>query len=296
MAIKNKLKQFKDNNQDMGWYIFFSHLFKGIIEDEVPGNGAKLTYYFILSIFPFLIFLLSIISFTPLVGEEVISTLLSIVPTEARTVVSSISQELITSRSETLLSTSIILSLWTGSLGITGLFRSINKAYNVEETRPYWKHKLLSIIFTITLAAMMIMVLLTLVFGEVIANQVFQFLGVQDSFYGFWKTIRLLVPVISLVIVFTGLYMIAPATKKNNRVGLRYSLPGAIFTTLGWIIASIGFSFYVKNFASYTATYGSLGGIIILLVWLNITNMIIIIGAEINGAYRSSKEIILSKA
>lgn len=292
MNLKEKFRVFKDRNQDKGWYIFLRQLIIGIGEDEVTGAGAQLTYYFILSLFPFLIFLLGIISFTPLVGEDVLTSLFSILPGEARTVVSGIANELIQTRSETLISTSIILSLWTGSLGITGLFKSINKAYDVKETRPYWKHKLLSVVFTITLAALMLLVLSTLVFGEVIANQLFNYLGVEDAFYVFWQAIRFVVPLLSLIVVFTGLYMLAPSTTKENRITIRYALPGAIFTTLGWIITSYVFSFYVKNFGSYTATYGSLGGIIILLVWLNLTNIIIVLGAEINGSYLLTKRIL----
>ena len=292
MNISDKLKNFKEKHKNKKWFIFFKNLLFGIASDDVTGAGAQLSYYFILAIFPFLIFLLSIISFTPLVGEEVLSSLFAILPGEARTVVSGIANELIATRSETLLSSSIILSLWTGSLGITGLFKSINKAYDVDETRPYWKHKLLSVVFTITLAALMIIVLSMLVFGEVIANQLFTFLGVEDLFYDFWQTIRFVVPLLSLITVFTGLYIIAPSTTKENRITLKYALPGAIFTSLGWVITSIGFAFYVRNFASYSATYGSLGGIIILLVWLNITNIIIVVGGEVNGALkRTNKEV-----
>lgn len=292
MHLKEKWSKFKEKNQNKPWFIFASQFFKSIAKNEITGSGAKLTYYFILSIFPFLIFLLSIISFTPLVGEEVIITLIAILPNEAKSVVSGIVNELVASRSETLLSTSFILTLWTGSLGITGLFRSINKAYNVEETRPFWKHKLLSVIFTIALAALIIIVLLTLVFGEIIANQIFIYLGAQDFFYQFWHFMRIIVPLLSLITTFVGLYIIAPSTSKGNRIKLRYALPGAIFTSIGWIIASIVFSFYVRNFSNYTATYGSLGGIIVLLLWLNLTNMIIVIGAEVNGAYRKMDEII----
>ncbi len=295
MHTKVKWSEFKSKNQKKPWFIFISQFLKNISKNEITGSGAKLTYYFILSIFPFLIFLLSIISFTPLVGEEVISTLVSILPNEAKSLISGIVNELVNSRSETLLSTSFILTLWTGSLGITGLFRSINKAYNVKETRPFWKHKMLSVIFTIALAALIIIVLLTLVFGEIIANQIFIYLGAEDFFYQFWRLMRIVVPLLSLITTFVGLYTIAPSTTKGNRIKLRYALPGAIFTSVGWILASIVFSFYVRNFSNYTATYGSLGGIIILLVWLNLTNMIIVIGAEVNGAYRKTDEILENK-
>lgn len=290
--MKDKISNFKNKYEDKTWFIFLESLLKSIKSNEVSGAGAELTYFFILSIFPFMIFLLSIISFTPLVGQDVINSLLQIIPSEARGVVSNIALELANKRSETLLSTSIILALWTGSLGISKLFKYINKAYGVKEKRSYIFQKILSLIFTITLALLIIIVLLTLVFGEVIANKIFTYFGVSQIFSEFWQTIIMITPIISLILVFSLLYFIAPSTKKFASIKLRYVLPGAIFTSLGWIIASFGFSYYVRNFASYGATYGSLGGIIILLVWLNLTNLIIVLGAEVNGALKNTHKII----
>lgn len=286
MHIKNRLNNFKNKHQYKSLYMFIKELFIGIRDDDIMAAGAALTYYFILSIFPLLIFVLGVISFTSLVGEDVISELLRILPVEARSVVSSIVNELVFTKSEALVSTSIILSLWTGSLGISGLFKAINKAYNTKESRSYFKRKFLSIIFTIALAILLIVVLTTLVFGELIATQIFDFFGAEAFFYRFWQGVRILVPMISMIIMFTGLYMLAPSTKRYERIKLRYAVPGAVFTTLGWIATSMIFSYYVRNFGSYTTTYGSLGGIIVLLVWLNLTNIIIVLGAEINGAYR----------
>lgn len=292
MRIKEKVKDLKDEFEDKFFYIFIKKLFTGIVDDEVMASGAALTYYFILSIFPLLIFLLGVISFTSLVGEDVVTTLLRILPNDARNVVGGIVNELISTKSETLVSTSIILSLWTGSLGISGLFKAINKAYDTQETRNYFTRKFLSIIFTIALAVLMIIVLSTLVFGQLIATQIFAYFGAEEFFYQFWQTVRLIVPILSMVFMFTALYMIGPSTKKFGRVKLRFAIPGAVFTTVGWILTSLVFSFYVKNFGNYTTTYGSLGGIIILLVWLNLTNVIIVIGAEINGAYRTTCSIV----
>lgn len=286
MGVKEKIKFFDKKNQNNFFYIFIKELIQSIGNNEVFLSAAALTYYFILSIFPLLIFILGIISFTSLVGEDIVSDLLRILPMEARSVVSGIVNELISTRSETLVSTSIILSLWTGSLGISGLFKAINKAYNTKETRNYFTRKILALVFTIGLALLLVVVLATLVFGKLITNKIFIYFNFQELFIYFWKIIRMVVPIISMIAMFTLLYMIAPSTKNIGKIKLKFAIPGAIFTTLGWIISSLGFSFYVSNFGNYTTTYGSLGGIIILLVWLNLTNVIIVIGAEINGAYQ----------
>lgn len=267
------------------WYIFIKELYYRVKGNEISAVGAQLTYYFILSLFPFLIFFLSLISYTTLVTEEVLADILIILPIDAQNVIRGIVNEFVSARSETLLSTSIFLYLWTSSLGIGALVKALNKSYGRKNTRPYLVRKLIAMLFTLVLAILLIIVLSMLVFGEFIGNRLLGFLGATNILYHLWEVMRMFIPLTSMIIVFCILYMAAPSSGKKDRIRLRFALPGAIFTTVGWIIASTAFSFYVKNFANYSRTYGSLGGIIILLIWLYFTNIIIVFGGEINGTY-----------
>ena len=147
--------------------------------------------------------------------------------------------------------------------------------------------KIVSIIFAIALVILIIVVLLTLVFGEMIGNLIFSYIGATDIFYHIWEFIRKVIPLISMIIIFALLYKYSIMPKNRKSIKFIHTLPGAVFTTVGWVIASKIFSYYVNNFANYSKTYGSLGGVIVLLVWLYITSIMIVLGGEINGTLAS---------
>ncbi len=281
MNIKDKLKKYENKK----WYHFLDELICGIREDEVTAVGAQLTYYLILSIFPFLIFFLNILRYTSITQENVLDNLLIMLPLETQTLLKNIVKEIVISSSDTLLSLGIILTLWSGSLGITAIIRAINKAYNVKKKRPYWRLKGLAIIFTIALALLVIIVLAMLVFGEIIGNNLFALIGAANLFFHLWELLRIIIPFVSMIIIFALLYKLSPTPEEGLKLKLSHTLPGAVFTTTGWIIASMVFSYYVNNFGKYSRTYGSLGGIIVLLIWLYIASIMIVLGGEINGAY-----------
>lgn len=293
MYVLNKLENLKkklNKHGDKNWFIFLDKLLHGILEDEVPAVGGQLTYFLILSIFPFLIFFLNILSYTSIAQEEILENFLIVLPTETQILLKGIVREIVGYSSETLLSLGIILSLWTGSLGITAIIRAVNKAYDVEKRRPYWKLKGLAIIFTIALAFVLIIVLSMLVFGEIIGQKIFAIFGATHIFYHIWEFFRIIIPVFSMVIIFALLYKFSPTPEEGLDIKLKDTIPGALFAAIGWIITSMIFSFYVNNFGNYSKTYGSLGGIIILLIWLYIASIMIILGGEINGAYAYVKK------
>lgn len=289
LNLKNNLKNKIHKHKNKKWFQFLDKLFYRIKEDEVAAVGGQLTYFLILSIFPFLIFFLNILSYTSIAREEVLDNLLIVLPIEAQIMIKNIVTEIIGSSSDTLLSLGIILTIWTGSLGITAIIRAVNRAYDVEKKRPYWKLKGLSIIFTIVLALLIIIVLSMLVFGEVIGNKIFGRFGATFIFHHIWEFLRIIIPFTSMIIIFALIYKLSPTPEEGLNIKFSQALPGAIFTTTGWILASMVFSYYVNNFGNYSKTYGSLGGIIILLVWLYITSIMIILGGEINGAYAAVK-------
>ena len=285
MNLKSGLNKYKSKK----WFKFLDELHCRIKEDEVTAIGAQLTYFLILSIFPFLIFFLNLLSYTSIAKEEILDNLLIVLPLETQILFKNIVIEIVGASSETLLSLGIILTIWTGSLGITAIIRAINKSYNVKKKRPYWRLKGIAILFTIALAILLIIVLAMLVFGEIIGRRIFTWFGATHIFYHIWEFLRITIPLISMVIIFALLYKLSPTPEEGLNIKLSQTLPGAIFTATGWVIASMIFSFYVNNFGNYSKTYGSLGGIIVLLIWLYMTSIMIVLGGEINGAYASLK-------
>lgn len=265
---------------------FLNQLLYRIREDNVTAIGAQLSYYLVLSIFPFIIFFLNILSYTPIAREDVLHSIIILMPLDTQRIVSSLLIETINTSNAPLLSVSAITGIWAASKGIMALIRVLNKAYDVEETRPYLELRLLAIVFTLALLALLTIVLLTLVFGEVLGNKLFDFLGITQNFILFWQYFRVIISLLFMILIFTLMYRFIPSIRNGRKINLKHAIPGAVFTTLGWIVTSSIFSYYVNNFGNYSKTYGSLGGIVVLLIWLYLSSIIIILGGEINATLR----------
>lgn len=263
--------------------IFLDQLIFRIKDDEVFVTGTQLTFFLILSIFPFIIMLLNIVSYTPFVKPDILQGVISYLPAEIRDLFRNFIKEIAASSSQSLLSISAVLGLWSSSAGIKAVVRAINKAYDYGEHRSYIKLRLMSVLFTIALLILIVLVFLTLIFGEVLANKLFELLGLTFFFKILWRYMRILIPVSYMILIFALLYKYSPSKSRLHEITFSSTLPGAIFTTLGWMITSALFSYYVNNFGNYAVTYGSLVGVILLFIWLYISSIIIVLGGEINA-------------
>lgn len=259
---------------------FLTELFHRFQDDEVPALGAQLTYYLILSFFPFLIFVLTLVSYTPLTRDDILSDLALVLPTDAYILIRDIIDETVASSSQVLLSFGMIATIWAASKGVMAIIKGINKAYDEAEDRPYWKVRLIAIVFMFVLVLVMLLSLVMMIFGKAIGQYVFELILLPNYFETIWGMIKYIVPISAMILFFIFLYYTAP----NRKMTIKEVIPGAIFTTLGWIITSLLFAYYVNNFGNYSRTYGSIGGIIALLLWLYISSIIIILGGEINAA------------
>ncbi len=270
--------------------LFLKDLIYRIKEDNVTAMGAQLAYYLILSIFPFLIFFLNILSYTPIARDDVLHSFIIILPADTQRLIAGLLSETISKSSDTLLSLSAITGIWAASRGIMSLIKSLNKAYDVDEKRSYIELRAVAILFTLALLILLLIVLSTLVFGEILGNMIFDYLNMMQNFMIVWKYLRTLISLGFMILIFSLLYKFSPSIRNSNKIQFKHTLPGAIFASIGWIFTSGLFSYYINNFANYGKTYGSLGGIIVLLVWLYISSIIIITGGEINATIRSLEE------
>lgn len=261
---------------------------KGFVQDivlriqrvEISALGAQLAYFFLLSFFPMLIFLVTLLPYLNLETELVYSTLVNIMPDEVYRLIESTLNEILTNRNSSLLSIGIIGTIWSASKGINALFRALNKAYDTEG-RVGIVNRGLSLVFTIALVVVVGVALLLPVFGQQIGHFMFSIVGVEEQFVLFWHNIRWTIPLLLIFLVLLGLYWFIPNTDPRQKIMGVW--PGAIFSTLAWLALTYGFSFYISNFANYSATYGSIGGVIILMLWLYFTGMILIFGAVLNA-------------
>ena len=275
--------------------LFIYILAKKMDDDEIVALSSQLSYSFVLAFFPFIIFLMTVIGFLKLDSQQVLIFLETLLPNEVYSLIQNIVRFVIDSREGSLLSLSLFLSIWSSSAGFRGIMRGLNKAYNVIDTRNYIVKIILSIIYTIGLVFLIVLMLILVVFGGVIGDFFVRFFVDYidvNIVLNLWYVIRYSFIIILMVTVFGIIYYYVPVIKNKK---LSSVLPGAIFTTISWIGISIGFTFYVNNISSsnYSALYGSIGAVMVLMIWLFLTSMIILLGGEINAILsRENLEIV----
>lgn len=266
---------------------FFSYLIYRIGKDDASGLAAQLAYYFMLSLFPMLIFILSLVPLFNIDRDSIISQISNNAPADTASIITGIIDDVMGNASGGLLSVGLILALWTASNGMTAMMNAFNVAYDVEDSRNFIVSKLLAVFFTLLIGITLPLTLVLFTFGQQIGNLLFGPLGLDEQVRWVFSLLRTALPVLAVLIVFTIIYTLAP----NVKIKFKSVIPGALFSTIVWILGSLAFGFYVSNFANYSKTYGSIGGVIVLMLWLYISGFILIIGAEINAIVHQRKVI-----
>lgn len=256
-----------------------SILIKKIIKDDIFALSSQLAYSLLLSFFPFLIFLITIVGYSNIKVADIMNNIKTFIPYEVYGLVHKTVTEVMNKKNGGLLSLSLILTIWSASSGFNAVIKGLNKAYNEKECRNIIVSQIVSIIFTLILVVIIMVTIFLLVFGESTGHILAKLVGLNNLFYMFWYFIRYIIIISIMICVFSLLYIYAPCKKHR----IKEVLPGGIFSAVGWILTSLCFSFYINNFSNYSRLYGSLGAVIILMLWLLISSFIIILGGEINS-------------
>ena len=257
----------------------FKKLVSRVIDDDITALAAQVTYYLLLSFFPFLLLLLSMLGYSDLKSNDVLVYLSKVMPKSTFDLIYKTVIDVFDKTSGNLVSLSIIGVIWTGSSGFRAIIKGLNKAYDEKETRPYWKTLIISVLFMMGLALVIIAAVALVVFGQTIGGMIVTRFHVSSKFILNWDIIRYLVTLCGMVFTFASLYHFTPC----RRMTWREVMPGATFSTLGWLLSSLGFAYYVNNFNNYSSVYGGIGAVIVLMLWLYITSIIILLGGEINA-------------
>ena len=243
--------------------------------------AASLAYYFLLAIFPLLIVGFAIIPYLNISPDEAMDFFSELLPGE----IASLFQENIISLVQTprggLLTIGIIGALWSASSGINAFIQAVNEAFDVEETRSFIKVKLISLALSVCMIVTVIIAILLPIFGDVILRFVSSITGISAGTEILLHVLRWIISVVALTAFIMLLYRVAP----NKKLPFKHIIPGSLIASLLWLIISLGFSIYVSNFGNYSATYGSLGGIIILMTWFFLTGIILLSGALLTVFY-----------
>jgi membrane protein len=293
MAVATDVKQGPLDLRARSWWTALKRAVGRFRADNMTDWAAALTYYAVLSLFPGLIVLVALLG---LVGQypQTTNAILDIIgdvgPQSAVDAFREPVESVVRNKGDAgaLLGIGLVVALWSASGYIGAFTRASNLIYEVKEGRPFWKLRPLQVLVTavavIVLAALAVAVVLT---GD-LARATGDRIGVGDSVVTAWSIAKWPVLLIAVMTIFSGLYFVTPNVHQR---GFRWITPGGILAVLLWIIASIGFSLYVSNFGSYSNTYGSLGAVVVFLIWLWLSNAAVLFGAEFNAEIERSHEL-----
>jgi len=254
---------------------------KSFFDDDMVTYAAALSYHLTLALFPFAIFMLTLLGALGLSDffDRLLNQARVALPPDAYDLLARVIGEIRGQPRQGLLSASILLALWAASTGMRSVMNALDVAYDVEETRPAWKRYPLSILYTIGLVAIVIAAAAFRLIGPWAERRFANQLGLTTAVSTLWSWLHWPVLVVLLLLVVALIYYLGP----NIDQPFRYVTPGSVSAVVVWILASLGFSVYVENFGNYGATYGSLGGMIVLLLYLFVSSAVLLLGAEINA-------------
>lgn len=257
-----------------------------ISEDSCTMYAAAMAYYLLFSLFPFFLFLTSLIGYLPIPDllEYILKGMERVLPQEANTLLQDNIRALFQNKKGGLLSLGVFLALWSSSSTITSAMDVMNRLYKVKEGRPFWKVRLVAIFLVVALSMLFITSIILLMFGPTIGEFIARITTLGTTFTIVWNILIWPVILFFLIFALALTYYFTPDVKQD----WKWISPGAVIAIPVWLVASLAFSFYVNNFGSYNKTYGSIGAVIVLLLWLFISGFIIIVGAEINSVVEHS--------
>ena len=249
--------------------------------DNGAGLAAQLAYYFFLALFPALLFLVALVSVLPLpeLPDRLAGYVASVAPPEVGTIIREQLAQLWQRGHGGLLTFGFLAALWSSSAALVALIDALNRVYDVDDSRPWWKQRLTAILLTIGLAAFIIVSATLALAGPELARWLAGRVGLGQAFEWTWRIVQWPL-VFALVASGIGLvYHFAPDVEQD----FVWLTPGSVLATVLWLAASLGFRLYVVNFGAYDQAYGAIGAVMVLLVWLYLSALAVVVGGELNA-------------
>lgn len=252
-----------------------------IWEDEVVDRAAALSYYFLFALLPTLLFLTAFLGLLPVPGlmDRLMGYAAQVMPADAASLLRKTLEEIVRGARGSLLSVGVLAALWAASNGMASIITALNAVWNVEDRRPWWKRRLIAIGLTLGFSLFTLSALLLLVFGERIGKVVAGWVGLGPLFVQAWNVLSWPAVILSVLAGIVLVYYWAPAVDRR----FRWVTPGSAFALVAWLLVSGGLRLYVQHVGNYNATYGSIGGVILLLLWLYVSGVVLLVGAEIDS-------------
>jgi membrane protein len=255
--------------------------YKEFVDDDCLGLAAQLSYYFFLALFPAILFLLAVASFFPLnnLTDDVARVLGPFVSAEILQLIQEQMQRLASADSGGLLTFGVLGAIWSSSAAIVSIVSALNRAYDLTETRPWWKVRLVAIMLTLGFAFMVLAAFTAVLSGPAFARYLGELTGIGAPLESAWLVLQWPIAFVIVVIAIGLLYFFGPDADQD----WVWITPGAIAATVLWLLVSVAFKLYVANFTDYNAAYGTVGGVIVVLLWFYVSGLAILFGAELNS-------------
>lgn len=253
-----------------------------ITRDNIKAYSAEATLFIVISLFPFLMFLLSLMQFLPIDSNTLLDFMNTFLPSMISSRASNILTPLLTQKSGVIVITTVFGFLWAGSQGFLSIERGLNGVYCRENRRTYLFSRLYSIIYTILFALLIVVLLLIFLFGNRLMASLTSVFPHLTYLTILIKSIRYSAGLVMLIVIFDMMYRFIP-NRKDHGSNFITELPGAVLAAVGWLAFSALYSCYIDNFSNYSIVYGSLTAIVFLLIWLYFCMYMVYIGAEINS-------------
>jgi membrane protein len=264
------------------WLKLVRDVVRAVRKDNCLGLAAQLAFYFLLSLFPALLFLVALMGYLPVENAivELLSALSAVAPHEFVVLVRTQLDDLAHGGWAGFLTLGIAGAFWSSSTAMVAMIDALNRAYDVAEWRPWWKRRIVAIVLTLALASFTAISLALILVGPSVANRVARWFGVAPLMASLWSIARWPAMIFCVVFGVDLVYHFAP----NRKARWSWLTPGSVIATALWILSSFAFKLYVTNFSHYNITYGAISGVIIVLLWLYVSGLAILIGAELNSA------------
>ena len=259
---------------------FLKDLHNEVSDHNVYNGAAALAFYMILSIFPAAIFLLSLLPYLPVphLDKALMDLIKQFLPQQSATLFSGVVNQVTSQRSSGLLSFGLLFLLWSSSSGLYAVMQQLNITYEVKEGRPFWKIRGTALLLMVLFFILVIGGFALIVFGGVIQDWVGNSIGLRKPLLILFAAFRWVIIALLLLSAFAIIYYFGPDVEQK----FRFISPGSLLGAVLLVLTSLGFRLYVADFSNYTATYGSLGAVIVLLMWLYIGGLVILVGSEVN--------------
>jgi membrane protein len=256
-------------------------VYRKIVDDDCSEHAAAMAYYFLFALFPFFLFLTTLIGVLPIphLLDYLLNNAAHMVPGEVFSLIKDNIKALFMNKEHGLLSLGFLLALWSSSNAIVSIMDAMNKLYEVKEGRPFWKVRLVALFLVVVLSVLLLLAMVLLMFGTRIGDMVADMINFGTAFKVTWDLLLIPVILFLLIIAVAVVYYLTPDVKQN----WKWISPGAVIAIPCWIVMSLLFSYYINNFGSYNKTYGSIGAVIVLLLWLYLSGFIVLFGAVLNS-------------